>query len=128
MKVSSQDLREKVVYAIEQGKTRSDVVDTFHLSLSTVKRYLCQKKQFRHIQPKKITGRPSVKGACLQTKILAQWEAHPDATRHEHGDRWEQESGMKGAIMTMSRARASVQWTRKKTIAAHERKEEEREI
>jgi transposase len=103
------------------------VVDTFHISRSTVKRHLCQKKQFGPLQPTTITGRPSVKGACLQTKILAQGEAHPDATCHEHGDRWEQESEMKGAIMTMSRARASVQWTRKKTIAARERKEEERE-
>jgi transposase len=90
------------------------VVDTFHISLSTVKRYLCQKKQFGHIQPKKITGRPSVKGACLHTKILAQLEAHPDATLQEHCDLWKQESGMKGGIMTMSRARESVQWTRKK--------------
>jgi transposase len=114
MKAYSQDLREKVVYAIEQGKTRSEVVDTFHISLSTVKRYLCQKKQFGHIQPKKITGRPSVKGACLHTKILAQLEAHPDATLQEHCDLWKQESGMKGGIMTMSRAIYSVQCTRKK--------------
>jgi transposase len=89
MKASSQDLGEKVVHVIEQGKTRSDVVDTFRLSRSTVKRYLCKKKHFGHIQPTTITGCPSVKGAHLQTKILAQWEAHPDATRQEHGDIWE---------------------------------------
>jgi transposase len=40
MKAYSQDFREKVVHAIEQGNTRSDVVDTFGISLSTVKRYL----------------------------------------------------------------------------------------
>jgi transposase len=44
MKASSQDLRENVGHAIEQGNTRSDVVDTFCLSFSTIKRYLCQKK------------------------------------------------------------------------------------
>jgi transposase len=114
MKASSQDLRENVGHAIEQGNTRSDVVDTFGLSRSTVKRSLRQKKQFGPLQPTTITGRPSVKGACLRTKILARVEAHPDATFHEHGDRWEQESGMKGAIMTMSRAGVSVRWTWKK--------------
>jgi transposase len=41
MKASSQNLRENVVHAVEQGHTRSDVVDTVRLSRSTVKRYLC---------------------------------------------------------------------------------------
>jgi transposase len=53
MKASSQDLREKVVYAIEQGKTRSDVADTFHLSLSMVKRYLCKKSNSGIFGPKR---------------------------------------------------------------------------
>jgi transposase len=65
MKASSQDLRENVGHATEQGNTRSDVVDTFRLSLSTVKRYIHQKMQFRPIQPTTITGHSSVKGACL---------------------------------------------------------------
>jgi transposase len=116
MKAYSQDLREKVVQAIEQGKTRKEVVDVFGVSLSTVKRYIRQKKQIGHIQPKKIPGRPSVKGALLQNKILAQLEAHPDATLQEHCDLWEQESGIKVGIMTMSRAIERVRWKRKKLV------------
>jgi hypothetical protein len=89
MKASSQDLRENVGYAIEQGNIRSDVVDTVHLSRSTVNRSLRQKKQFGHIQPTTITGRPSVKGACLRTKILAHVECSIRMRFHVHGDLWE---------------------------------------
>lgn len=114
MKAYSQDLREKVIQAIEQGKTRQEVVDVFGVSLSTVKRYLRQKRQSGHVQPKKIPGRPSVKGTLLQTRIVAQLEAHPDATLQEHCDLWEQESGVRVGIMTMSRAIDRARWTRKK--------------
>jgi transposase len=121
MKAYSQDLREKVVHAIEQGKTRKEVVDVFGVSLSTVKRYLRQKNQLGHIQPKTIPGRPSVKGALLQKKIVAQLEAHPEATLQEHCDLWEQESGIKVGIMTMSRAIERAQWTRKKKSSKYVR-------
>lgn len=114
MKAYSQDLREKVVQAIESGKTRQEVVEVCGVSLSTVKRYLRQKKLLGHIRPKKIPGRPSVKGAQLQEKILEMVEAHPDATLHEHGACWEKESGVKVSIMTVSRALDRVKWTRKK--------------
>jgi len=116
MKAYSQDLREKVVQAIEHGKSRKEVVDVFGVSLSTVKRYLRQKRQLGHIHPKNIPGRPSVKGADLQKKILAQLEAHPDATLQEHCTLWEEESGIKVGIMTMSRAIDRVEWTRKKNV------------
>ncbi len=114
MKAYSQDLREKVVRAIESGKSRKEVVDVFGVSLSTVKRYLRQKRQLGHIQPKKIPGRPSRKGAELQKKLLKQLEAYPDATLQEHCDMWEKESGSKVCIMTMARAIAALRWTRKK--------------
>ena len=114
MKAYSQDLREKVVQAIEHGKTRKEVADVFGVSLSTIKRYLRQKRQVGHIQPKKIPGRPSIKGAELKKKLLAQLEAYPDATLQEHCDLWEKESGNSVCIMTMARAIAALKWTRKK--------------
>ena len=116
MKAYSQDLREKIVQAIEHGKSRKEVVDVFGVSLSTLKRYLRQKKQLGHMRPKKIPGRPSVKGAELDKKIPAQLEAHPDATLQEHCDLWEKENGIKMGLMTMSRAIDRVEWTRKKNV------------
>lgn len=107
MKAYAQDLREKVVQAMESGKTREEVVDVFGVSLSPVKRYLRQKKRFGHIGPKKKTpGRPSVKGAPLQEKIREMREAHPDATFQEHGDFWEQKSRIRPISCYRLRVRA----------------------
>jgi transposase len=114
MKAYSYDLREKVLQAIDQGKSRKDVVDFFGVSLSTVKRYLRQREQAGHLEPKKIPGRPPKKQAPLQEKLLPQLEAHPDATLQEHCDLWQKESGITVSIMTMSRAIDVSGWTRKK--------------
>jgi|SRR5579875_1531088 transposase len=114
MKAYSQDLRERVLGAIDQGKTRKEVVELFDVSLSTVKRYLKQRSQMGHVRPKKIPGRPSIKQASLQEKILKHLEANPDATLAEHCVLWEEESGIKISIMTMSRAIDASGWTRKK--------------
>lgn len=114
MKVYSQDLRERVLRALDQGKSRKDVVDLFGVSLSTIKRYLQQRSQIGQIQPKKIPGRPPKKQAKLQESILFQLKAHPYATLQEHCDIWEKESGIKVSIMTMSRTIDVSGWTRKK--------------
>jgi transposase len=122
MKAYSQDLRERVLRAIDQGKSRNDVVDLFGVSLSTIKRYLRQRSQTGHFQQKKIPGRPPKKQAKLQEKLLAQLEAHPDATLQEHCDLWEKESGIKVSIMTMSRAIDISGWTRKKNATGKREK------
>jgi len=119
-------LRERVLRAIDQGKAQKEVVDLFGVSLSTVKRYLKQRSQLGHVQPKKIPGRPPTKRAQLKESLLTQLDAYPDATFQEHCDLWEKESGIRISIMTMSRAIDSSGWTRKKTLEASERKEEER--
>src|SRR6266536_3754180 len=110
------DLRERVLRAIDQGKAQKEVVDLFGVSLSTVKRYLKQRSQLGHVQPKKIPGRPPTKRAKLQESLLTQLEAYPDATFQEHCDIWEKESGIRVSIMTMSRAIDPLGWTRKKNV------------
>ena len=126
MKAYSQDLREKALRAIDQGKSRKEVIEFFGISLSTLKRYLRQRKQRGNTQAKKSPGRPPVKQTLLRETLLTQLEMYPDATLQEHCDLWAERSGMKVSIMTMSRAIASLKWTRKKTLEASERKEEER--
>lgn len=116
MRAYSQDLRERVLRAIDQGKPRKEVVEFFGVSLSTVKRYIKQRSQIGHIRPKKIPGRSPTKHAMLQERLLAQLEAYPDATLQEHCILWEKESGIKVSIMTMSRAIDSSEWTRKKNV------------
>jgi transposase len=114
MRAYSRDLRERVLRAIDQGKSRHEVVKLFDVSLSTIKRYLKQRSQLGHIRPKEIPGRPPTKGAALRASLLAQLAAHADATLQEHCEMWEKQNGIQVSIMTMSRAITASGWTREK--------------
>jgi transposase len=104
MKAYSQDLRKRIIVAIEQGKTRKEVARLFNVSLSTVKRYIRQWQEFGHLQHRPIPGRPSKKLAHLPARLQAQLEATPHATLKEHCQQWEAQEGIKVSISTMSRA------------------------
>ncbi len=114
MKAYSQDLREKVLRAVDQGKPRREVVAMFDVSLATLKRYLKQRRETGNVLPKPIPGRPSKKYAPLQAGLVAQLQAHPDVMLEDHCRLWEQAHGMQVSPTTMSRAIRRVGWTRKK--------------
>jgi transposase len=115
MKPYSQDLRERVLRAVESSMPRADIVTTFAVSLATIKRYLKQRRESGHIQPKAIPGRPARKGAALQAGLLAQLQAHEDARLEDHCQQWEAEHGVQVSTATMSRAIRRLGWTRKKS-------------
>ena len=114
MKAYSPDLREKVLRAVDQGKSRREIVNVFGVSLATLKRYLKQRRETGNVLPKPIPGRPSKKFALLEAGLVAQLKAHSDATLEDHCRLWEQTHGMRVCTSTMSRAIRRVGWTRKK--------------
>lgn len=127
MKPYSQDLRERVVKAVDEGHSRSEVVKLFGVSEATIKRYLKLRRETGNLAPKPIPGYPPRKIGALQKGLQPQLEAHPDATLEEHCRLWEAETGVKVSISTMSDAILRLKWTRKKkTLEASERNEEER--
>jgi transposase len=73
-----------VLKAVDAGHSQAEVAETFAVSVTTIKRYLKQRRETGHVLPKAIPGRPAKKGAALQAHLSAQLEAHPDATREEH--------------------------------------------
>jgi transposase len=115
MKAYSEDLRERVVRAVAQGKSRKEIVSLFGVSLSTLKRYLKQDRETGSLKPKAIPGRPAKKAACLHMGIVAQLEANPDATLERHCELWEHTHGVRVSPRTMGRAITAVGWTRKKS-------------
>jgi transposase len=128
MKPYSQDLRERVVKAIDEGRSQSEVAQLFGVSTATIKRYLRLRRETGSLAPKPIPGYPPRKVGSLQEGLLPQLEAHPDATLEEYCKLWEAETGVKVSISTMSDAIRRLRWTRKKkTLEASERKEEERQ-
>src|SRR5438034_8190697 len=114
MKAYSQDLRERILRAVDQGKPRTEIARLFGVSESTIKRYVRQRREKGHVQPKPIPGRPATKRAPLEAKLQPQLESQPDATLHEHCDTWQAQEGIKVSISTMSRAIQHLRWTRKK--------------
>jgi transposase len=115
MKAYSQDLRERVLRAVDSGIPRAQIVTTLAVSEATIKRYLKQRRETGHVKPKAIPGRPAHKGAALQAGLLAQLEAHGDARLEDHCQQWEAEHGVPVSTATMSRAIRRLGWTRKKS-------------
>src|SRR5690349_24634877 len=114
MKAYSQDLRQRVLRAIDQGKSQGEVAETFAISTATLKRYLKARRECGHVLPKAIPGRPSVKGVALQAGLLEQLRVNPDATRERHCQIWEATHGIKVSSASITRARQALGWTRKK--------------
>lgn len=127
MRAYSQDLRQRILCAVDQGKPRAEIIRTFAVSRSTIKRYLKLRRETGGVKSKAIPGRPSKKGAALQAGLLPQLEAHPDATLAEHCQIWEVTHGVQVSSATMSRAIQRLNWTRKKkTLRASEQNEADR--
>jgi transposase len=124
MKAYSQDLRQRVVRAVDEDRPRTEIVQLFAVSLTTIKRYLKQRREVGHLASKPIPGRPARKRGALQMGLKTQLEAHPDATLEEHCRLWKIKCGIQVSTATMSRAIRQMNWTRKKkTLAASERNE-----
>src|SRR5215472_12074476 len=127
MKAYSVDLRERVVRAVDQGCARAEIIQLFGVSRATIKRYVRQRRETGHLRPRLLPGRPPKRAAPLQAGLVTQLEAHADATLEMHCQIWEQTSGVRVSVSTMSRIIKCIGWTRKKkTLGATERNEEAR--
>jgi len=65
MRPYSQDLRQRVLHAIDAGDSQSTVAKTLSVSVATIKRYLKQRREMGHVLPKAIPGRASGEGSSV---------------------------------------------------------------
>jgi transposase len=114
MKAYSEDLRERVVAAVERGARRSEVVETFAVSLPTIKRWLKQRRETGGLAPKPIPGPSAVKRDALLEALPARLAEQADATLEQHCSWWQGRTGVEVSTATMSRAITALGWTRKK--------------
>jgi transposase len=70
-----------VLRAVDDGKSRAEIMDLFQVSRATIKRYLKQRRETGTVLPRPIPGRPSKKGTALQMGVQELLEAHPDARK-----------------------------------------------
>ena len=110
----SEDLRRKIISAVERGMSKSQAARTFGVSLSSVKRYLDKARRGESLAPKKSPGSPP-KLDDKATKLLEEdLKEHPYATLQERRDYIEALSGISVSRSTMCRAIARIGPTRKK--------------
>lgn len=120
MRAYSQDQRERVLRAIDQGKTRKEIVEALGVSLATIKRYLKQRRETGHVKPKANPGRPPKKRESLEAGLESQLRAHPNLSLERHCELWEQAHGEQVSRWTMIRAIRRLGWTRKKATGRHQ--------
>lgn len=70
MKAYSQDVREHVLWAVDHGDPRVEIVQMFDISLATLKRYVKQQHDVGHAHPKAIPGRSPKKREQVEASVL----------------------------------------------------------
>ncbi len=84
MKAYSDDLRQRILRAVDQGHRQAEIAAAFQVSLATIKRYLKQRRDTGHVSAKPIPGRPPKQRAALEAALPEQLAAHRDVTLAEH--------------------------------------------
>ncbi len=104
MKAYSEDLRRKVVEAVEhRGMGKSEAARSFGVSLSSVKRYVGRARQGSSLSPRKHPG-PRPKTDEQTRKLLeADVEERPECSLRERGRFLERVAGVKVSESTLSR-------------------------
>ena len=114
MRAYSEDLRRRVLAAVDGGMTRSAAARVFGVGRATVKRYLRLRREAGGLAPRPRRGPPPIKTSALAAALPARLEAAPDATLAEHCAWYEAATGVRVSGPTMSRVIARLGWTRKK--------------
>src|ERR671934_704357 len=115
MQAYSEDLRLRIVAAVDGGMPRSEAARVFGVGRATVKRYLALRRETGALAPRPRPGAPPSKTAALRAALPTRLAAAPDATLAEHCAWYEQVARVRVSDATMSRVIGRVLgWTRKK--------------
>ena len=121
MRPYSEDLRVRVVEAVDAGMARSEVALVFAVSLRPERdrtweqRWMRRRRETGGVAPKAIPGPAAIKTAGLPAVLPERLAGRPDATLDEHRAWWHRASGHQISRATMSRAIGALGWTRKKS-------------
>lgn len=114
MRAYSSDLRERIVGAVDHGRSQREAARLFGVGVSSVKRYLQQRTHTGSLGRRPIPGGPRRLGSEQEPVLRARVEALPEATLAEQCAWWEREQGQRLSSTTMWRAIRRLGWTRKK--------------
>jgi transposase len=115
MRAYSEDLRQRIVSAIEAGEEKAKVAKQYKVGVATINRYLRLQREQGSLAPKTVGGSQSlVEQYHLAPKLRQQVKDHKDATLEEHVALLSKSEGVKLSVATMHRAFQRLKLTRKK--------------
>jgi transposase len=114
MRAYSPDLRLKILAAVDAGMSKRAVARTFGVGDETIRRYVIQRRETGTLDPRPHPGRPPIIRPEQREMLWTQLIEHPEAILVEHCELWEQRTGVRVCISTMSREIRRLGWTRKK--------------
>jgi transposase len=110
----SEDLRSRVVSAVEGGMSKAQAARTFSVSLSSVKRYVDKANHGESLAPKKRPGSTPILDEKARRLLGADLEERPYLTLRQRCEYIEAITGLSVSRSTMCRALARLGSTRKK--------------
>jgi transposase len=116
MNAYSEDLREKIVEALERGMGKSQAARTFSVSLSSVKRYAKLAQEGRSLAPKKRPGSKPKLEERSRKLLQADLEEHPFLTLQERCEYLRAVASVEVSRSTVCRAIKRMDSTRKKGV------------
>lgn len=104
--------------AVDAGKPREEVAQTFSVSEPTIKRWIKRRRESGDVEPKPVPGRPSVKEAALKEWLPSHLPNNNDLTLEAHREAFEEEVGITVSTSTVGLSIAHVTggpWSVKKS-------------
>jgi transposase len=110
----SEDLRKKIVEAVERGMPKGEAARLFGVGISSVKRYVATARAGRSLAPNKRPGsKPKLDGTArrlLETDL----QGRPAATLPQRREFLRRMAGVRVSDSTVSRMLKRMGWSRKK--------------
>jgi transposase len=114
MNAYSEDLRKKIVEAVERGMPKIEAARTFGVGISSVKRYVATAEAGRSLAPKKRPGSKPKLDEAAQRLLEADLRERPAATLPERREFLRRTRGVSVSDSTVSRMLRRMGWSRKK--------------
>jgi transposase len=115
MKSYSEDLRKKIVAAVERGKFKSETARLFGVSLSSVKRYVGMASSWESLAPKKRPSKAPKADESTKRLLNEDMKERPAATTIAQRIRFLQSiTGKRLSYSTVRRLLKRLGWSRKK--------------
>jgi transposase len=119
MKPYSQDLRTRIVKAVQEGTSKSGAARLFGVSLSSVKRYVRIANRGSSLEPRKGGGRPPKTDQTTEKLLEDDVRERPAATVAERRLFLEHATGKSLSISTVGRLLNRLGFSRKNELWGH---------